>query len=71
MLTQDKDFGELAFRARKSAGVGVFLVRLAIYSPSQLADRIDAGLQTRDDWTGLCAVLEETLVRIRPLPQAP
>lgn len=67
VLTQDKDFGELAFHYGLAATCGVILFRLHLTSPEAAARRMRAALDERDDWTGLFAVIEEGRTRIRPL----
>ena len=68
MVTQDKDFGELAFRARLPAQCGIILFRLAGTDPSEDNRRILEVLETPGEWAGHFAVVNETQVRIRPLP---
>lgn len=47
---------------------GVVLFRFAAPSPEQVAARAVAVLLSRSDWAGQFAVVEETRVRLRPLP---
>lgn len=68
LLTFDKDFGELAFRRGLPAISGVVLVRIESPSPSQLAERVAAALESRKDWTGRFSVIEPDRVRMRQLP---
>lgn len=68
LLTFDKDFGELAYRHGLSATCGVVLFRLAVPSPDEVARRTLSVLQSRADWSGHFAVVEESRVRLRPLP---
>lgn len=63
VITQDKDFGELAFRHRLPAQCGVVLFRLA-------GDDVDADLrrmveviESRSDWAGQFAVATEDVGR--------
>lgn len=70
LVTQDKDFGALAFRARLPAGVGVVLVRLPSPSPSALARDLVTVLESRTDWNGRFSVIEPGRVRMRLLPEA-
>ncbi len=67
VLTFDKDFGRLAFRARLPASAGVILVRLLASSPAALATRLVHALQSRSDWAGQFAVVESDRIRLRPL----
>jgi predicted nuclease of predicted toxin-antitoxin system len=71
LVTFDKDFGELAFRARLPATTGVILFRLSVRAPEQMADRVVAVLSSRDDWAGHFAVVSDDRIRIRPLPTPP
>ena len=69
VLTFDKDFGELAFRARLPATAGVILARLRAASPAALAVRLVQALDSRSDWAGQFAVIESDRIRLRPLPR--
>jgi predicted nuclease of predicted toxin-antitoxin system len=68
VVTQDKDFGELAFRCGLPAQCGIILFRLAGDDPD-VDDRwiIDV-IESRSDWAGHFAVATDDRVRIRPLP---
>lgn len=68
LLTQDKDFGELAFRAGLSAECGVVLSRIPPDSPDFLCRSLVAALESREDWPGHFAVIESNRIRLRPLP---
>ena len=68
VVTFDKDFGELAFRWGLPAECGVILMRFKLQSPAAARDRIVDVLQQRSDWTGNIAIIEESRIRIRPLP---
>lgn len=70
LITFDKDFGELAFREGLSAVSGVVLFRIAPQSPSHVAQRAVAVLESRDDWAGHFSVVEADRVRTTPLPSA-
>lgn len=67
-VTCDTDFGELAFRFGLPATCGVVLLRIEWTEP--LADNafVVSALTSRDDWTGIFAVVERDRVRLRPLP---
>jgi len=71
MVTFDKDFGELAYRSGKPAACGVILFRLVPSSPTYVAERTVAVLQSRDDWQGHFAVADEARIRLRPIPKLP
>lgn len=68
VVTFDKDFGELAFRSGVSAVAGVVLFRLPLESPERLRERIVQVLSEPQLWEGHFCVVEESRVRIRPLP---
>lgn len=69
LLTFDKDFGELALKARLPTACGVILLRLEM-PPALSVGHLLAGLiESRDDWTGHFSVIEPGRVRMRPLPQ--
>jgi predicted nuclease of predicted toxin-antitoxin system len=71
VVTQDKDFGELAFWIGLPATCGVILLRLAGDDPDTDNRRIVAVVESRTDWSGAFAVATEKRVRVRPLPSAP
>lgn len=68
VVTQDKDFGELAFRARLLADCGVILFRLAGANPDQDNRRVLEVLESTTEWVGQFAVVTKHQVRIRALP---
>ena len=68
VLTFDKDFGELAFRARLPAASGVILLRMSLESPTAVSKLVVAALEARTDWSGHFSVVEEGRVRMVPLP---
>jgi len=68
VVTQDKDFGELAFRNQLPADCGVILFRLSGGTPQSICTRIVDSIQSRDDWAGHFAVVDDQRVRLRPLP---
>jgi predicted nuclease of predicted toxin-antitoxin system len=68
LITFDKDFGELVFRRGAKASHGIVLFRIAQPSASAVAARVAAILASRDDWSGNFSVVEESAVRMRPLP---
>ena len=68
LITFDKDFGELAFRARPSVAAGIVLFRLSPQSPSYVARLAVRVLEGRSDWAGHFSVVEEARVRMTPLP---
>jgi predicted nuclease of predicted toxin-antitoxin system len=68
LLSFDKDFGELAFRSGLPATCGVVLFRFAPVSPEFVAERVVTILAGTTPWVGHFAVVEETRIRLRPLP---
>lgn len=67
LITFDKDFGELVFHLGLPASCGLVLFRLARTSPREIAKRLATVLESRTDWEGSFAVVEERRVRLRPL----
>jgi predicted nuclease of predicted toxin-antitoxin system len=68
VLTFDKDFGELAFRAKLPASSGVVLFRIASVNAAMAAETIAAAMRSRTDWAGHFSVVENDRVRMTPLP---
>jgi predicted nuclease of predicted toxin-antitoxin system len=68
LLTFDKDFGELAYRLHMPASGGVILFRISISSPAKVAQKVRAVLESRTDWVGYFSVVEDTRIRMKPLP---
>jgi len=68
LITFDKDFGELAFRARLAALSGIILFRISTPSAKHIARLAVAVLGSRTDWAGHFAVIEDTRIRMTPLP---
>jgi predicted nuclease of predicted toxin-antitoxin system len=68
LLTFDKDFGELAFRAKLPASSGIILFRISAPSSAQVARVAAAALESRTDWTGHFTVVEDARIRMTPLP---
>jgi predicted nuclease of predicted toxin-antitoxin system len=70
VVTFDKDFGELAVRARLPATSGVVLLRLRGDNPEVDNARAISALTSRDDWAGHFAVVTDDRIRLRALPTA-
>ncbi len=68
LVTFDKDFGELAFRAALPASSGVVLFRISTGSPARVTRIAVSVLESRADWAGHFAVIEDDRVRVTPLP---
>lgn len=68
LLTNDKDFGELAFLQRKATS-GVVLLRMPTFDSSRKAKRLlDALAVLGDRIQGSMVVVTERGIRRRPLP---
>jgi predicted nuclease of predicted toxin-antitoxin system len=67
LITFDKDFGELAFRSGLVAPSGIILFRIRLSSPESVAARALTILESRSDWPGNFAVVEESRIRITAL----
>jgi predicted nuclease of predicted toxin-antitoxin system len=68
IVTFDKDFGELAFQSRLPAVCGIVLFRISAPSAAYIARAAVAALESRADWAGNFAVVEDHRIRMRPLP---
>jgi predicted nuclease of predicted toxin-antitoxin system len=68
IVTFDKDFGELAFRSKLPAVCGIVLFRISAPSAAHVARAAVAALESRTDWAGNFAVVEDHRIRMRPLP---
>jgi len=68
LLTFDKDFGELAFRSGLPASSGVVLFRISAPSSAHVARVAVAALESRTDWAGHFAVVEDDRIRMTSLP---
>ncbi len=67
VATQDKDFGELAFHWGLPGHCGIVLFRLVLPDPETAARRIVEVFDSREDWFGVFAVVEEQRIRLRSL----
>ncbi len=68
LITFDKDFGELAFRFKLPSLSGIILFRISTLSAKQIADIALAAAESRSDWSGHFAVVEDDRIRMTPLP---
>ena len=68
LITLDKDFGELVFRQGTADSHGVILFRISQPSAAIVAERVASVLMSRSDWSGHFSVVDESSVRMRPLP---
>jgi predicted nuclease of predicted toxin-antitoxin system len=69
LLTLDKDFGELAFRAGLPADSGVVLVRGDPPLPGPVTSVVELLFRGEVDFTGAFVVVERARVRRRVLPR--
>ncbi len=67
LVTFDKDFGELAFRAGLPAASGVGLFRVSAPSSDHVARVAVSVLGSRTDWAGHFSVVEDRRIRMTPL----
>ena len=69
LLTFDKDFGELAYRAQLRATCGVVLFRLGGLPLAERERLILACIATRYDWSGHFSVVTKSRIHIVALPR--
>jgi len=69
LITFDTDFGTLAVHKGLPASSGVILFRLSLVSPTTVAEAVRDALRTRSDWEGHFSVVDDTQIRMRPLPE--
>ncbi len=67
LLTFDKDFGELAWRAGLPSSCGIILFRLPTPPAVSVGAALAARIVERNDWVGHFSVIEPGRVRIRRL----
>jgi predicted nuclease of predicted toxin-antitoxin system len=67
LVTQDKDFGELAFRRGLPASSGIVLLRVAPV-PGRVTELARKVFGEHADFRGKFVVVEEGRMRERPLP---
>jgi len=68
VITQVKDFGELAFRHGLPADCGVILFRLSSDDKDASLRRIVDVIESRTDWAGHFSVITDDRIRMRTLP---
>lgn len=68
LITFDKDFGQMVYRSGVVALGGIILFRISQPSPEAVAARVAAVLSSRDDWHGHFSVVDDSTIRMRPLP---
>jgi predicted nuclease of predicted toxin-antitoxin system len=69
VVTQDKDFGELCFRAGLPATCGVVLFRLSGTKPEEDISRILNVLNGDIEFSGHFCVVDKDTIRLRELPK--
>jgi predicted nuclease of predicted toxin-antitoxin system len=67
LLTFDKDFGELAWRAGLPASCGIVLFRISALPAISIGAALMARIAERDDWAGHFSVIEPGRIRMRVL----
>jgi predicted nuclease of predicted toxin-antitoxin system len=70
VVTNDKDFGELAFRYGLPASCGMVLFRLSGVDSDSDNRHVLRVLESRTDWEGHFSVVDHDRIRIRLLPTA-
>jgi len=68
LITFDKDFGELAFRAKLPPSTGIVPFRISAPSPAYVVRVAVTALESRMDWAGHFTVVEDTRMRMTRLP---
>lgn len=68
LVTFDKDFGELVFQRGVGASRGIVLFRITLSSPAAVTSRVASALESRDDWEGNFSIVDDQVIRMRPLP---
>lgn len=69
VLTFDTDFETLVVHRNLPASCGVILFRLTLVSPTAVADAVLQTIRSRDDWEGHFSVVDDSQIRMRPLPK--
>lgn len=67
LFTFDKDFGELVFSTKQPPARGIILFRIPMISSAYIAKALVKVIESRGDWEGHFAVVEEDRIRIRSL----
>jgi predicted nuclease of predicted toxin-antitoxin system len=71
LLTFDKDFGALAYRARLPARCGIVLFRITPQTPDEVIALALSAIQSQTSWIGYFSVVTRHKIRMRPLPALP
>ena len=67
LLTFDRDFGELAWRAGLPASCGIVLFRMPMSAAAEVGNVLAARIVERTDWAGHFTVIEPGRIRMRAL----
>lgn len=70
LVTFDKDFGDLAFRARMPVAHGIVLFRLANMSKDTLPQFVADSLASHVESEGHFSVISEHRIRVRAIPES-
>jgi predicted nuclease of predicted toxin-antitoxin system len=70
LLTFDKGFGRMVFRAGHKASCGVVLFRISTPSSTVAAQKVLAALSQRTDWPGHFSTVDDHGIRAVKLPEA-
>lgn len=71
VLTNDKDFSDLAIQAGLPAACGVILLRWNGMTLDEVVARAVQAITSRRDWAGHLAVVDRMRIRMRRLPPPP
>ena len=63
------DVGELAFHFGLPSSSGIILFRISMSSPDHVANIAVTAIDSRSDWAGHFAVIEEHRIRLTRLPE--
>ena len=69
LVTFDKDFGDLAFRARMPVSHGIVLFRLANIPVDSVPQFVADSLASQVEWEGHFSVISERRIRMRAIPR--
>ena len=56
------------FHKGAKASCGIVLFRISMPSPGKAAQKVVTSLESRSDWQNQFSVVEDAMVRMRPLP---
>ncbi|MFT3878050.1 MAG: DUF5615 family PIN-like protein [Gemmatales bacterium] len=67
LLTFDKDFGELTFRAGHEASAGIILFRIDLSNIDEAVELVIKTINSRQDWAGHFTTVSNKRIRMRAL----